>query len=107
MRIIMLVASAAAYCINGAIAKARFRTADDMNFETPLTTLVWITSLVSIGLTYVVSSMIIPSLVCDPTQWWKLASIISCGTLAGSVIPELVYDFTTYVSSQIYYVATL
>jgi len=106
MRIIMLVASAAAYFINGAIAKARFRTADDMNFETPLTTLVWITSLVSIGLTYVVSSMIIPSLGGDPTQWWKLASIISCGTLAGAVIPELVKVFTSVESRHVKEVVT-
>src|SRR5260370_6145033 len=78
MRIIMLVASAAAYFINGAIAKARFAHADEMNFETPLTSLVWITSFVSIGLTYLVSSLIIPALDGDSTQWWKLASIISC-----------------------------
>src|SRR5260370_15207774 len=77
-----------------------------MNFETPLTTLVWITSLVSIGLTYVVSSMIIPSLGGDPTQWWKLASIISCGTLAGAVIPELVKVFTSVESRHVKEVVT-
>ena len=106
MRIIMLVASAAAYFINGAIAKARFSKADDMNFETPLTTLVWITSLVSIALTYAVSSRIIPSLGGDPTQWWKLASIISCGTLAGAVIPELVKVFTSVESRHVREVVT-
>ncbi len=106
MRIIMLVASAAAYFINGAIAKARFGSADEMNFETPLTTLVWITSFVSIGLTYLVSSMIIPGLGGDPTQWWKLASIISCGTLAGAIIPELVKAFTSVESRHVKEVVT-
>src|SRR6202008_4240019 len=90
MRIMMLVASAAAYFINGAIAKARYGNADRMNFEAPLTSLVWITSIVSIVLTYIVSALIIPDLGGDTSLWWKLASIISCGTLAGAVIPELV-----------------
>jgi K(+)-stimulated pyrophosphate-energized sodium pump len=95
MRIAMLVASAAAYFINGAIAKARFGHADEMNFESPLTSLVWITSFVSIALTYAISSQIIPALGGDTTLWWKLATIISCGTLAGAVIPELVKVFTS------------
>jgi len=95
MRIIMLIASAAAYFLNGAIAKARFANADEMNFETPLTSLVWITSFVSIGLTYLVSYFIIPTLGGDTTLWWKLSTIISCGTLAGAIIPELVKAFTS------------
>ncbi|MBA0087608.1 MAG: sodium/proton-translocating pyrophosphatase, partial [Acidobacteria bacterium Pan2503] len=95
MRIIMLVASALAYFINGFIAKAKYGKAEDMNFEAPLTSLVWITSLVSIGLTYLVSWRVIPSLGGDDTQWWKLATIISCGTLAGAIIPELVKVFTS------------
>src|SRR5213595_206297 len=95
MRIIMLVASALAYFINGAIAKAKYGNADEMNFEAPLTSLVWITSFVSIGLTYLASWLIIPSLGGDATQWWKLATIISCGTLAGAIIPELVKVFTS------------
>ncbi len=93
MRIMMLVSSALAYFINGAIAKARYGNADKMNFETPLTSLVWLTSIVSIVATYFVSYFIIPSLGGDMTQWWKLASIISCGTLAGALIPELVKVF--------------
>jgi K(+)-stimulated pyrophosphate-energized sodium pump len=101
MRIAMLVASAAAYFINGAIAKARYASANEMNFETPLTSLVWITSLVSIALTYGISSRIIPTLGGDPTQWWKLATIISCGTLAGAVIPELVKVFTSVDSRHV------
>jgi len=106
MRIAMLVASALAYFINDLIAKARFLKADEMNFESPLTSLVWITSIVSIVITYAVSSVIIPELGGDPTQWWKLATIISCGTLAGAVIPELVKVFTSTESRHVREVVT-
>ena len=101
MRIVMLVASAAAYFINGAIAKAKYGNADEMNYEAPLTSLVWITSIVSIAFTYWISSLIIPTLGGDTTQWWKLATIISCGTLAGAVIPELVKVFTSTESRHV------
>ena len=101
MRIMMLVASAGAYFLNGAIAKARYENADKMNFEAPLTSLVWITSVVSIALTYVVSYFIIPSLGGDTTLWWKLSTIISCGTLAGALIPELVKVFTSVESRHV------
>jgi K(+)-stimulated pyrophosphate-energized sodium pump len=101
MRIMMLVSSAASYFINAAIAKARYANAGEMNFETPLTTLVWLTSIVSIVLTYIVSYAIIPVLDGDGTLWWKLASIISCGTLAGAVIPELVKVFTSTSSRHV------
>jgi K(+)-stimulated pyrophosphate-energized sodium pump len=101
MRVIMLIASAAAYFINGAIQKVRYGNAKEFNFETPLTWLVWITSFVSISLTYVVSAFIIPSLGGDASQWWKLATIISCGTLAGAVIPELVKVFTSTESRHV------
>jgi K(+)-stimulated pyrophosphate-energized sodium pump len=101
MRVMMLVASAVAYFLNGAIAKARYGNVQQMNFEAPLTSLVWITSLVSIVLTYIISSLIIPQLGGDPTQWWKLASIISCGTLAGAIIPELVKVFTSTESRHV------
>src|SRR5437763_6410756 len=93
MRIIMVITSAASYFINEAVAKAKYSTADHMNYETPLTSLVWLTSVISIGLTYLVSHSMISSLASDATLWWKLASIISCGTLAGAVIPELVKVF--------------
>ena len=106
MRIMMLVSSALAYFINGAIAKAKYGNANEMNFEHPLTTLVWLTSLVSIAATYVVSHFIIPSLGGDTSQWWKLASIISCGTLAGAVIPELVKVFTSVESRHVNEVVT-
>ncbi len=101
MRIIMLIASAAAYFLNGSLAKARYGEADEMNFEAPLTSLVWITSFVSIGFTYIVSYFVIPTLGGDPTQWWKLSSIISCGTLAGALIPELVKVFTSTESRHV------
>src|SRR5208337_4012668 len=106
MRIMMLVSSALAYFINGALAKARFGNVDKMNFETPLTSLVWLTSIVSIIATYIVSSLIIPSLGGDTSQWWKLASIISCGTLAGALIPELVKVFTSVESRHVNEVVT-
>src|SRR5216117_999905 len=106
MRIVMLIASAAAYFINGFIASAKYGKADHMNYEAPLTSLVWITSAVSIALTYVVSSVIIPNLGGDTSQWWKLATIISCGTLAGAIIPELVKVFTSTESRHVKEVVT-
>ncbi len=106
MRVMMLVSSALSYFLNAAIAKARFGNADEMNFETPLTTLVWLTSIVSIALTFLVSYFIIPMLGRDDTQWWKLAVIISCGTLAGAVIPELVKSFTSTESRHVKEVVT-
>ncbi|HKW87368.1 MAG TPA: sodium-translocating pyrophosphatase [Candidatus Acidoferrales bacterium] len=101
IRVAMLVASAVAYFINDAIAKARYANVDKMNFEVPLTSLVWITSLVSIGLTFLISYFIIPDLGGDPSQWWKLSIIISCGTLAGAIIPELVRVFTSMESRHV------
>jgi K(+)-stimulated pyrophosphate-energized sodium pump len=106
MRIVMLIASAAAYFINGIIAKARYGNVDKMNYEAPLTSLVWITSFVSIALTYLISSLIIPTIDGDSSQWWKLATIISCGTLAGAVIPELVKVFTSTESRHVKEVVT-
>jgi len=106
MRVMMLVASSVSYFLNAAIAKGRYGKADDMNFETPLTTLVWLTSIVSIGLTFLVSYFIIPDLGGDATQWWKLAVIISCGTLAGALIPELVKSFTSTESRHVREVVT-
>jgi K(+)-stimulated pyrophosphate-energized sodium pump len=101
MRIMMLVSSAASYFVNAAIAKARYGKAGEMNFEAPLTSLVWITSIVSIILTYAVSYIVIPVLSGDSTLWWKLATIISCGTLAGAIIPELVKIFTSTESKHV------
>ena len=106
MRVMMLVASALAYFLNGAIAKARYEGADEMNFESPLTSLVWITSLVSIAITFFISHVMIPDIGGDGSLWWKLATIISCGTLAGAVIPELVKVFTSVESRHVREVVT-
>jgi len=100
MRVAMLLSSSAAYFLNGAIAHAKYADSDEMDFETPLTSLVWITSITSIILTFIVSYLMIPTLG-DGTLWWKLASIISCGTLAGAVIPELVKVFTSTKSTHV------
>ena len=100
MRIMMILTSGISYGINQIIAKARFGNADHMNFETPLTTLVWLTSIVSAVVTYAVSYVLIPDLG-DGTLWWKLSTIISCGTLAGAIIPELVKVFTSTDSGHV------
>jgi K(+)-stimulated pyrophosphate-energized sodium pump len=99
MRVVMVIASGGSYLINEAIAKARFGRADQMNFETPLTSLVWLTSIVSVALTYLSSYLLIPELG-DGTLWWKLSTIITCGTLAGAIIPELVKVFTSVHSAH-------
>jgi K(+)-stimulated pyrophosphate-energized sodium pump len=106
MRIMMVISSAAGYFINDAIARARFSNTDKFNFETPLTTLVWLTSGLSIVLTYILSSMMIPTLGGDSSLWWKLATIISCGTLAGALIPEFVKVFTSTNSRHVREIVT-
>jgi K(+)-stimulated pyrophosphate-energized sodium pump len=100
MRIIMVLASGASYFANEAVARATYSEAAHMDFEKPLTTLVWLTSLVSVALTYVASWLLIPNLGGDTTMWWKLATIITCGTLAGAIIPELVKVFTSTNSAH-------
>ena len=106
MRVMMIVASAASYFINDFIAKARYKTADNMNFETPLTSLVWITSILSVVVTFVISWFTIPDLGGIGSLWWKLSVIISCGTLAGAIIPELVKVFTSTESRHVAEVVT-
>jgi K(+)-stimulated pyrophosphate-energized sodium pump len=106
MRVIMVIASGLSYVVNEAIQKGVLeRTTGKINFEAPLTWLVWITSLASVGLTFVVSYLLIPELG-DGTLWWKLSAIISCGTLAGAIIPELVKVFTSTESSHVREVVT-
>ena len=100
MRLVMIIASAVSYWLNGTIARSRYAESEKMNFETPLTSLVWITSFVSIGFTYLSSYLLIPQLG-DGTFWWKLATIITCGTIAGAVIPELVKIFTSTESAYV------
>jgi K(+)-stimulated pyrophosphate-energized sodium pump len=106
MRVMMVISSALGYFVNGLIAKARFGDADKMNFEAPLTTLVWLTSILSIVLTYIVSAFMIPVLGGDASMWWKLATVISCGTLAGAVIPEFVKVFTSTNSRHVREIVT-
>ncbi|GHT67018.1 K(+)-insensitive pyrophosphate-energized proton pump [Endomicrobiia bacterium] len=98
MRLIMLVSSALSYGINSVISKIKYALLDEMNFEAPLTSLVWITSMVSVAFTFIVSNLIIGDLG-DGTLWWKLSLIISCGTVAGAVIPEIVKLFTSVKSA--------
>ncbi len=105
MRLMMVVASALSYLVNAAIAKSRYENADKMNFEAPLTFLVWLTSIVSVLLTYVSSYLLIADLG-DGTLWWKLSTIITCGTLAGAIIPELVKVFTSTESGHVREVVT-
>jgi K(+)-stimulated pyrophosphate-energized sodium pump len=105
MRVMMIIASGGSYLLNEAIAKARYGSVMKMNFEAPLTSLVWLTSIVSVILTFIVSRLLIPDLG-DGTLWWKLGMIITCGTLAGAIIPELVKVFTSTESSHVREVVT-
>jgi K(+)-stimulated pyrophosphate-energized sodium pump len=105
MRIMMVVASGLSYLINEAVAKARYVNADNMNYESPLTSLVWLTSIVSVALTYLVSWMLLPDLG-DGSLWWKLSTVITCGTLAGAIIPELVKVFTSVDSRHVREIVT-
>ncbi|MBF0532820.1 MAG: sodium-translocating pyrophosphatase [Candidatus Omnitrophica bacterium] len=100
MRLVMLIASSLSYAINDLIAKELYGKAEKMNFEAPLSSLVWITSGVSILLTLAASLLLIPTLG-DGTLWWKLALIISCGTAAGAIIPEIVKIFTSTESEYV------
>jgi len=106
MRVMMVIASGFSYFLNEALAKARYGTATKMNFEAPLTTLVWLTSIVSVVLTYIVSYLLIPDLGGEPSLWWKLSTVITCGTLAGAIIPELVKVFTSTDSAHVREVVT-
>src|SRR6185436_16234017 len=106
MRIAMVIASALSYFINGAMAKAKYLNVDKFDYEKPLTNLVWLTSAVSVVITYVVSKMLIPDLGGDSSLWWKLSTVITCGTLAGAIIPELVKVFTSTNSRHVREVVT-
>src|SRR5438477_528569 len=106
MRVMMVISSAVSYLLNAAYAKSKYANADKMNFEAPLTTLVWLTSVVSIIATYIVSRLLIPNLGGDPTLWWKLSLVITCGTLAGAIIPEFVKVFTSVTSRHVREIVT-
>jgi K(+)-stimulated pyrophosphate-energized sodium pump len=105
MRVLMVVASGVSYLINETLAKSRYAHATEMNFEAPLTSLVWITSIVSVVLTYAASWAMIGDLG-DGSLWWKLSTVITCGTLAGAIIPELVKIFTSTESGHVREVVT-
>jgi len=112
MRIMMIIASGGSYLLNASFARARYSHVDKMNFEHPLTMLVWLTSIVSIALTFLVSYLLIPEVTWSADAppntdlWWQLSIIISCGTLAGAVIPELVKVFTSMHSAHVREVLT-
>ncbi|MFN7935553.1 MAG: sodium-translocating pyrophosphatase [Bryobacteraceae bacterium] len=106
MRVMMVVASVGSYFINEMIAKGKYANSPKMNYEAPLTSLVWLTSIVSVILTYIVSNLLIPTLGGDDTLWWKLSTVITCGTLAGAIIPELVKIFTSVESHHVREVVT-
>jgi K(+)-stimulated pyrophosphate-energized sodium pump len=106
MRVMMVITSGASYLINEAISKAQYSAAPTMNFEAPLTRLVWLTSILSVVVTYIASYLLIPTIAGDPTLWWKLSTVITCGTLAGAIIPELVKIFTSVESSHVKEVVT-
>ncbi len=101
MRVMMVIASGVSYFINDFLARRKHGNAVKFDFEHPLTQLVWITSILSVALTYVVSKVIIPGLGTDGTLWWKLSTVITCGTLAGAIIPELVKVFTSTSSRHV------
>lgn len=105
MRLMMVISSYVSYEVNGMLQKSKFGNADKMNFEAPLTSLVWITSLVSVAMTYIVSYLLIPNMA-DGTLWWKLSTIITCGTLAGAIIPEVIKVFTSTESAHVKEVVT-
>jgi len=100
MRVMMIITSGVSYVINEAIAKAKYADSSKMDFEAPLTSLVWITSGISVIVTYIFSNLLIAN-VGDGSIWWKLATIITCGTLAGAIIPELVKAFTSVKSRHV------
>jgi K(+)-stimulated pyrophosphate-energized sodium pump len=101
MSSMMIASSGLSYLANGLYTKAKYGRRNEMDFEAPLTNLLRLTSVVTIGLTYLVSYLVIPNLAGDATLWWKLATVISCGTLAGALIPELVKVFTSVHSAHV------
>jgi K(+)-stimulated pyrophosphate-energized sodium pump len=106
VRVVMVLASAGSYLVNNAIASGKYATAVKMNFEAPLTSLVWLTSIVSVVLTYVLSYLLIPTLGGNSDLWWQLSSVVTCGTLAGAIIPEFVKVFTSTHSGHVREVVT-
>ncbi|OIP36158.1 MAG: sodium-translocating pyrophosphatase [Deltaproteobacteria bacterium CG2_30_66_27] len=105
MRIGMIITSAVSYGVNGVYNRGKYGESKKFNFEMPLTSLVWLTSIVSIAMTYLLSYLLIPAMG-GGQLWWKLSTIITCGTLAGAIIPELVKVFTSTNSGHVREVVT-
>jgi K(+)-stimulated pyrophosphate-energized sodium pump len=101
IRVVMVLASGFSYLTSNAISSARYADANRINFETPLTQLVWLTSIVSVVLTYLLSYLIVPDLGGNSDLWWQLSTVITCGTLAGAIIPEFVKVFTSTESRHV------
>lgn len=101
MRILMVITSVVAFWINKAISSAMYGNKEDLDFEAPLTHLVWITSILSIIVTYVVSYILIPDINGNTNMWWILSTIISCGTLGAALIPEFTKIFTSPKSAHV------
>jgi len=109
MRILMVFTSVFSYEINQLISKAKYKKADNFNFETPLTSLVWLTSIISIIITYIISFLLLKDnaqIANYPDLWWKLSTIISLGTLAAAIIPEFTKIFTSSRSKHVQEVVT-
>ena len=106
MRVMMVLASAGSYLVNNAVATSKYANLEKMNFEAPLTSLVWLTSIISVVLTYLLSYLLIPNLGGNGDLWWQLSSVITCGTLAGAIIPEFVKVFTSTHSAHVKEVVT-
>ncbi len=101
MRILMVITSVVAYWINKAFCKAKYAGKDSLDFEKPLTSLVWFASVLSIAVTYIVSYMQLGNVDGNPNLWWQLASIISMGTLGAALIPEITKIFTSPKSGHV------
>ncbi len=101
MRILMIITSVFSFWINGFISKIKYSGKDDLDFEAPLTHLVWITSILSIGVTFIASYVLIPNLNGNTNMWWILSTIISCGTLGAAIIPEFTKLFTSPKSAHV------
>ena len=101
MRILMVITSVVAYWINKAFCKAKYAGKENLDFEKPLTSLIWIASVLSIAVTYIVSYMQLGNIAGTPNLWWQLASIISMGTLGAALIPEITKIFTSPKSGHV------
>ena len=106
MRVMMVLASGFSYLISNSMSQARYANVARFNFESPLTQLVWFTSILSVVLTYIVSYLIVPELGGNGDLWWQLSTVITCGTLAGAIIPEMVKVFTSTESRHVREVVT-